>query len=409
MADPETRASTSAADAEPLDGQAILANARAVAPLLAAEADECERIRRLTTPAVDALRSTGVFRMTMPKAWGGPQVDIRTQVEIVEELSAADGSAGWCAMIGSDGGYYTAALDDAAARALYPDLGAVTAGWIVPAGKLHRVAGGYQLEGRWQFGSGCTHADVIVGGAIVYEDAAPVIAPDGRPEMRVAMLPAERFEILDTWYTTGLAGSGSHDYRIDGAFVPAEQTFRFRDLRASGRDGVLYAWPGMFFANFSGVALGIAKAALQDAELVLEDKILMPGRRLARREPRVRAAVACAHAMVGAARSYVFEVLDELWATLQAGGEPSLRGRAELFGMHGHTLRTCRDAVGLLAEAVGSAAIHRNCGIERRLRDLTTIGAHILTQPRSSEAAGALWLGVEDVIDENPLHAEGLL
>ena len=61
-------------------------------------------------------------------------MDIRTQVEIIEELSAADGSAGWCAMIGSDGGFYSAALDDAAARELYPDLDAVTAGWIVPAG-----------------------------------------------------------------------------------------------------------------------------------------------------------------------------------------------------------------------------------------------------------------------------------
>jgi alkylation response protein AidB-like acyl-CoA dehydrogenase len=394
---------------EPLDGQAILANARAVAPLLAAEAEESERLRRLTPRAVEALRSTGVFRMPMPKAWSGPQVDIRTQVEVIEELSAADGSAGWCAMIGSNGGFYTAALDDVTARTLYPDLDAVTAGWVVPAGKLHRVEGGYRLEGRWQFGSGCTHADVIVGGALVCESGEPVIAADGRPEMRIAMLPADRFEILDTWNTTGLAGSGSHDYRAEGVFVPVEQTFRFRDLRTSERDGVLYAWPGMFFVNFSGVPLGIARAALEDAEQVLADKILMPERRPARREPRVRACVASAHAMVGAARSYVFDVLDDLWTTLQAGDEPSLRQRARLFGMHGHTLRTCRDAVGLLAEAVGSASIHRACGLERRLRDLTTIGAHILTQPRSSEAAGALWLGVEDLLDENPLHAEGLL
>jgi alkylation response protein AidB-like acyl-CoA dehydrogenase len=408
MVSVESRSPDSTAVSEPLDGQTILANARSVAHLLAAEAPECERLRRLTPRAVDALRATGVFRMPMPTAWGGPEVDIRTQVEIVEELSAADGSAGWCAMIGSDAGFYTAALDDAAARELYPDLDAVTAGWVVPAGKLHRVDDGYLLEGRWQFGSGCTHADVIIGGAIVCADGPPVISDDGRPEMRVAMLPADRFEMLDTWYTTGLAGSGSHDYRIDGAFVPAEHTFRFRDLRNRRRDGVLYGWPGMFFANFSGVPLGIARAALQAAEQVLADKILMPEGRPARHEPRVRAAVASAHATVGAARSYVFEVLDELWATLEAGDQPSLRLRARLFGMHGHTLRACREAVGLLAESVGSSAIYRGCGLERQLRDLTTIGAHVLTQQRSTEAAGALWLGVEDVIS-NPLHAEGLL
>jgi alkylation response protein AidB-like acyl-CoA dehydrogenase len=409
MVSVESRSADTAAVREPLDGQAILANARSVAHVLVEEAPESERLRRLTPRAVDALRSTGVFRMPMPAAWGGPEVDIRTQVEILEELAAADGSAGWCAMIGSDGGFYSAALDDAAARELYPDLDAVTAGWIVPAGKLHRVDGGYLLEGRWQFGSGCTHADVIVGGALVYEDGSPAISDDGKPEFRIAMLPAERFEILDTWRTTGLAGTGSHDYRIDGAFVPAGHTFRFRDLRNRRRDGVLYAWPGMFVANFSGVALGIARAALQDTDHVLEDKILMPERRPARHEPRVRAAVASAHAMIGAARSYVFAVLDELWATLEAGDRPSLRLRASLFGMHGHTLRACREAVGLLAEAVGSTAINRGCGLERRLRDLTTIGAHVVTQPRTSEAVGALWLGVEDLISENPLHAEGLL
>jgi alkylation response protein AidB-like acyl-CoA dehydrogenase len=91
---------------------------------------------------------------------------------------------------------------------MYPDLDAITAGWIVPAGKLHRVDGGYRLRGQWQFGSGCSHADVIIGGAVVYEDGKPVMTEEGRPETRVAMLPAAEFEILDTWETTGLAGSG---------------------------------------------------------------------------------------------------------------------------------------------------------------------------------------------------------
>src|SRR5262245_55638927 len=75
------------------DGQAILANARTVAPLLAEESTPSERDRRLTRRAVDALRSTGVFRMSMPRAWGGPELDICNQVVILEELAAADGSA----------------------------------------------------------------------------------------------------------------------------------------------------------------------------------------------------------------------------------------------------------------------------------------------------------------------------
>jgi alkylation response protein AidB-like acyl-CoA dehydrogenase len=396
-------------DTAVLDGPAILANARAIAPVLREEAEESERGRRLTRRAVEALRSTGVFRMAMPRAWGGPEVDIRTQTEIIEELSAADGAAGWCAMIGSDGGFYTAPLDDAVARTLYPDLDAITAGWIVPAGRLHRVQGGYRLEGRWQFGSGCTHADVIIGGALVFEDGAPVMTGEGRPETRVAMLPAGEFEILDTWHTTGLAGSGSHDYAIHGAFVPAVQTFRFGDLRHRRRDGALYAWPGMFFANLPGVPLGIARAALRSAEEILAEKMLVPEMRPAREDPRVRTGIAQVHAMVGAARSYQYDVLGELWSTLEAGDEPSLRLRGALVGAHMHTIRTCRDAVRLLADVVGSASIYRRCPIERHQRDLTTIGQHLMGQPKIMEMAGALWLGVEKVLTRHPLSAEGLI
>jgi alkylation response protein AidB-like acyl-CoA dehydrogenase len=306
-------------------------------------------------------------------------------------------------------GFYTSGLDDAAARKLYPDLDRITAGWIVPAGELHRVEGGYRLKGRWQFGSGCTHADMIIGGAVVFDDGAPVITEEGRPETRVAMLPAEEFEILDTWYTTGLAGSGSHDYTTEGAFVPAEQTFRFRDLRQRRRDGVLYAWPGMFFANVPGVPLGIARAALEAAEELLAEKILIPGMRPAREDPRVRAGVAQAHAMVGVARSYAFDVLGELWSTLETGTEPPLRLRAALVGAHMHTIRTCRDAVRILADVVGSASIYRRCPIERHLRDLTTISQHIMGQPKIMEMAGALWLGAESAMAKHPLTAEGLI
>lgn len=390
------------------DSRAILVNAGAIAALLAKEGTSSEHDRRLTRRAVDALRATGVFRMSMPRAWGGPELDICAQVTILEELAAADGSAGWCAMIGADGGYYTAALDDETGRRLYPDLDLVTAGWVAPAGKLHRVEGGYRLEGRWQFGSGCTHADVIVGGAIVYDGAAPVIGPGGRPEARVAMLPADGVEIFDTWETTGLAGSGSHDYGIDGAFVPAEQTFRLGDLRR-GREGTLYAWPGMFFANLAAVPLGIARAALASADELLAGKVIVPGRRPARDDTAVRTAVARAHAMVGAARSYVFDVLGATWATLDAGREPSHAQRAALAGMQPHSARACLDAVRLLADTVGSASIYRTSPIERHRRDLETIAQHILAQARTFEMAGALWLGADTSTHEHHLLAEGLL
>jgi alkylation response protein AidB-like acyl-CoA dehydrogenase len=110
------------ADTSVVDATTILAGARRIAPLLREQATEAEAVRRLTTSAVEALRSIGVFRVSMPRAWGGPEVDLLAQVEILEVLSAADASAGWCAMIGADSGYYGAALSDTNGREMYSDL-----------------------------------------------------------------------------------------------------------------------------------------------------------------------------------------------------------------------------------------------------------------------------------------------
>jgi alkylation response protein AidB-like acyl-CoA dehydrogenase len=394
MARQTTTSTTSAASAE-LDGPTILANARAIAPVLREEADEGERRRRLTPRAVEALRSAGVFRMSRPRAWGGPEVDPVTQVQVFETLAQADGSAGWCAMIGGSGVHKTKHLDDSVGRALYRDPDTIMAGWVVPAGRLRAVDGGYRLSGRWSFASGCTHADVMVAGAIVVADGAdgtggePVIGPDGLPQIRIAMLPADQCEVHDTWHTTGLAASGSHDYTIDDVFVPAGQTFWFDE---GGRDGPLYAWPGLFTVGHLAVPLGIARAALEAAEAVVAKKMLMPEMRPARDEPRVRADVARAQALVGSARSYAYDVLGDFWDTLVAGDEPSHRQRAALAGAYVHTVRTCRDAVELLADVLGTTSVFRTCPLERHRRDLATIAQHITARPRFLEVIGGLWI-----------------
>ncbi|HVW35322.1 MAG TPA: acyl-CoA dehydrogenase family protein [Acidimicrobiia bacterium] len=376
-----------------MTGADILRNAAGLDPLLRAEADEGERLRRLTPTAVTALRQAGAFRMPMPAAWGGPEVDIVTQAEVVETLARADGSAGWCVMIGSDSGFYSAFLDDAAGRAIYPDLDTVTAGGVLPAGRLDRQAdGGYRLSGRWSFASGIDHAEVIAAGAVVFAGGEPQPGPQGHPEWRIALLPRAAFEVHDTWHTTGLAASGSQDYSTDGVAVPAEHTFSFAD--GPRRAGTLYAWPGMFLGNTAAVPLGIARDALDVARAIWVDKVIGPEPRPAREDPRVRAALARAEAMVGAVRSYTYDQLRSLWATLERGDLPTPDQRAALAGSYAHTFQTCRAAVTLLYEEMGSLSVYRRCPLDRHLRDLLTVSQHLLGQTRTLEMAGAMWLGL---------------
>ena len=137
----------------------ILHAAIGMAPQIRDAADEIEQARRLPKPIVDGLRDAGVFGMSMPRAWGGPELDPLTQFRVLETLAMADGSVGWCAMINCDGGYITAFLDDQVGRSMYPDLQLGTAAAASPTGQATLAPGGYRVSGRFPFASGCQHCE----------------------------------------------------------------------------------------------------------------------------------------------------------------------------------------------------------------------------------------------------------
>src|SRR6202158_1193943 len=117
--------------------------ARDLAPKIRAAADKIEQGRRLPLHLVDEMQRAGVFRMAMPQAWGGPELDFLSQMRVIEALSIADASAGWCAMIGIDGGYMTAYIDQTVAREMYPDIDSVTAITFAPPGKAVKTRNGF--------------------------------------------------------------------------------------------------------------------------------------------------------------------------------------------------------------------------------------------------------------------------
>ena len=111
-----------ASETIPLNADDIRAKATGLLRNIQQRSAEIEAGRRLPTDLVTALKRAGVFRMPIPRSWGGPEMTPREQVDIIELLSAADPSVGWCVMIGSDAGYYSAFLDDAVGRSLWPEL-----------------------------------------------------------------------------------------------------------------------------------------------------------------------------------------------------------------------------------------------------------------------------------------------
>jgi alkylation response protein AidB-like acyl-CoA dehydrogenase len=374
--------------------------ARELSPKIRAAADEIEQGRRLPMHLVRDMQRAGMFRMAMPRAWGGPELDFLTQMRVIEALSIADASAGWCTMIGVDGGYMTAYIDQAVAREMYRDLDSVTAVTFAPPGKAVKTKDGFVVNGRWPFGSGCQHATWLIGHFLIFDGDSPRVGPNGLPETRFGFLPAEECEILDTWTTNGLRGSGSHDWTVKDRFIPEERTFNLA-APIIYRQGPLYALPNLLIYKVSGVGLGIARGAIEDFIAMASNKPMTfksPSASKAamlRDESFVQCTLAQAEALVSSARGFVYEAFGDLWNTLAAGDPPSLKQRARGRLAMAHGSAACLQAVELLYKANGGSSVYAGNAFDRRLRDMQTANQHTVVSLKTWEVTGRVLLGLE--------------
>ncbi|MDO8431663.1 MAG: acyl-CoA dehydrogenase family protein [Candidatus Binatus sp.] len=376
----------------------ILAATQALAPLIRESVPAMDAERRLPANLVDALRELGAFRMAIPRAYGGLELDPMMQVRVVEELSRIDGSVGWCSMISSAGSFASAFLAPAVAQRLCGDVGFSLAGQVVPVGRAELVDGGYRVSGRYRFGSGCHHASMIVGGCVVFEGGNPRLV-NGRPEIRVMIFPPGSCTILDTWYTTGLVGTGSNDYVVENAFVPFEESWNFAERPRCAT--ALYRFAPLFLVSHAGVPLGIARAAIDAVMELASRKELMPdphklfGSRKLGDDSRTHEALAIAEGELAAARSFAYSSIEELWQTLERGERLSSRQRALYRIMLVYVHRVAKTVTATMYDLAATSAIYRSNPLDRLMRDILTACQHGIVHPKMYRPAGRMLLGLE--------------
>jgi indole-3-acetate monooxygenase len=385
------------------DDACVLHAAIGLTEQIRAASEEIEQARRLPSNIAAAMKEAGVFGMAMPRLWGGPELDPLTQFRVIEALAMADGSVGWCAMIGCDSGYITAFLDQDVARSMYPDVLVATGASATTTGQATRVRGGYRVSGRFPFVSGCHHCEWIWVGCIVSENDIPRVDRNGMPETRQCLLRLSQCEILDTWHTTGLRGTGSNDVAVRDQFVEEAHSFSFQDPELIKRAGPLYAFPFMFMAKAPAPAIGIARRAL---DAFMEGAATKPARRyklgerieapkMLRDDVYVEDAAGRAETLLAAARAYYFDVTSDLWATLLDSRQPSRRQIALFTSAFPHVVGVCVDVVQLVYKAAGGTAVYQKGPLDRCLRDVLTMNQHVVGTLRTYEMAGRLLLGLE--------------
>lgn len=368
------------------------AAARDLQPLVREAAAEAERERRLPRRVAEAMANAGLYRVAAPRSFGGGEHDPITQIATIEAISEADGSAGWNLMIGIENfGLLSIGFEQGAE--LFADPGTIIAGSTAALGRADPVSGGYRVSGAWQFVSGVHNSDFFAGLSQVYEDDAP--KPGLQPMMMV--MPRSEIEILDTWNVGGLCGSGSHDVRVVDAFVPAANAVGFMASGSKPADVapiVRFPRGSRLSYNKVGVALGIARAAVDDFVQIATGKVPRFTGGALRERPFAQRAVAEAEARLRGARAFVMEAVGDVWDTVVAEQTPSAEQRALLQIACSGAVRACAEAVDEIAEAAGTTANFLDSPLERRARDVRVIRQHFTVAPHHLEDAGRVLLGL---------------
>jgi alkylation response protein AidB-like acyl-CoA dehydrogenase len=372
-----------------------LAAARALAPLVAVEADAAEAERRLTDPVVAAFKAAGFYRMWLPHDLGGAELDPLTAMRVVEELARADGSAGWCVgpAHAANLWFQVPRLAREVTAAVFADPDTILVESIQPRGRAVAVPGGYRVSGRWPFGSGASHGTWFSGRCAVYDGDEPRRLPDGTPELHLFLLPPAAVTVHDTWTTTGLRATASHDWSVEDAFVPEERVSGFRV------DPVEYPWPlfrSLAFncALFAACVLGIARHALDAFTELAAAKLSGTPPVLLRDQLRVQNELARAEAGVRGARCYLYQAVGAYWQAALLDDAPPLTARAEAALASELALTSALAAAETAYRLAGSSAVYAG-PLDRCLRDLHTAAAHMVFGPAQWEAAGRVCLGLE--------------
>ena len=373
-----------------------VAAAAALAPKIREARDELDSARRLSKPLVEDLDKAGLLRLSLPRSMGGPESDPLITFLAIEELSRADGSVGWCAMLSSGTSVFAGWLKADVARSMFgqpPDLR--LAGSIRPEGRAVNVDGGYRVSGRWDYASGVDHASWLACTCSVEDSNGPRATSEGTPVTRVCFAPVQAATIVDTWDVMGMRGTGSNDFVLDDIFVPDEHTFTLLD--PPWEKGTLYH-PRFFFTGLwtqtVANALGMARGAM-DAYLQLAAQAgSTTSSTLLRDRAPAQSAVGESEAIISGARAYVLDAVGKAWRTVCDGDQdPSWEiAQARLAITHG--LQESVRAVDILFHAAGTNAIHRRHPLERFFRDIHVAAQHVAGLPSNIEAGGRVMLGL---------------
>jgi alkylation response protein AidB-like acyl-CoA dehydrogenase len=363
----------------------LVAAAHAVAPIVTANADEAEQLRRLPAATVEALVAAELMRMCVPAEYGGPAADAPTLLRAIEAVAHADGAAGWCTMIASTTSSLAVFLAPDTAREIYADRTVVTGGVFAPNATGHVDGDRVTVTGRWQWGSGTQHCRWIVGGVRCDDDT-----------FRMCWFEAADVTFHDTWYSSGLRGTGSLDFSVDGAVVPLRRSFQPFAARPT-IDAPIGRFPNftLLASGVSATSLGIGRRALDELVAMADGKRPQFSSRTLAESPFTQIELAKAEAGLRSARAFLHDEVGKAWDRVLAGDPVRIEDRVAIRLAGANAASRAAAAADVAYTLAGGSSVYSSNVLQRCQRDAHVPTQHIQAAPKLFETVGRALLGQE--------------
>jgi alkylation response protein AidB-like acyl-CoA dehydrogenase len=378
-------------------GEECLDRARNLLPMLRESAPRIEADRQLPADVLDAMHGAELFRMTLPRELGGAEIHPQRLAQVTETIAMADASAAWCLGQGSGCAMASAYLSAPAARRVFGPPDSVLAWGAGPAGKAQVCDGGFRISGRWGFASGGKHATWLGAHCqVVEEDGTPRLDADGKPVNRTGLIPRDQIETEDDWYVMGLRGTRSEGYVLEDVFVEEELTLDRGNPSERRLEAPLYKFSTtMVYAScFSGVAMGIARAMLDDL-LALAMHKTPRGANPMRESPVVQTRLAELEAQLSSARAFQQQSIAEAYDSVIRNGRLELDPRVRLRLATSYAINQATDVSEQVYRLAGATSVFESRPFERRFRDAHAVSQQVQGRFTNFETVGRHMLGHE--------------
>jgi alkylation response protein AidB-like acyl-CoA dehydrogenase len=377
-----------------------IANARVLAPVIAAAAPRIEIERELPADLVAALHEARLFRMLVPRSLGGEEISPVEYMQAVEEIAKADASTAWCIAQTSVCSTISSCLKLETAEEIFKKNPRGVLAWG-PLNKNARAVaenGGFRVTGTWPFASGSRHATWLAAHSPVYEsDGRPRRDASGNPVEMTFVFRRECATISDVWHVIGLKGTGSDTYALNDLFVSEDRAIGAlaRNPAERRERGALYSFTvyQLFGSSFAAIALGIARSTLDAFVALAQSKTPAGGASVLRDNAVIQSQVGIAQSQLAAARVFFLQALEEIWQAASAG-TMSLDQRVRLRMASAHASHQSRQVVDTAYHAAGATAIFESNPFERRFRDANTVSQQVQSHFAVFEVIGRHFLGL---------------